>query len=369
MRRSTFIVAAPVALASLLSAVEAQAQSQTQTQPQTPGEFRIYLENDSLLNPFPTRTDRYYTHGTRLEWLRGEQSPDANFLPGVTHADWCSLVCGGGFRRGNVNAGYALGQNMYTPQDISIAAPQPNDRPWAGHLYGSRIASISYVEESLNAQRQDRIEVSLGIVGPASLAKELQTAWHKLDRDWVRPRGWDNQLRNEPILQLRYETALRWPREDGGHADFIARVRGNLGNGLTSLEAEVTGRIGWNLSGFGVSTIQPGFAPAAAAMTGQTNALTGTRWLASGNLFVRAGIKAVAHNITLDGNTFARNDIRIIRTPLVPEIAIGAELNLVGNFWLSYQFIHRGSEFARRNGRAAPAQEFGSVTLTLKTGN
>ena len=33
---------------------------------------------------------------------------------------------------------------------------------------------------------------------------------------------------------------------------------------------------------------------------------------------------------------------------LVPEIGVGFEVNLVGNFWLTYQFIHRGSEFERR---------------------
>lgn len=359
MRGSTITIAAAAAFASLPFGVEARAQ--------TPGEFRIYLENDSLLNPFPTRTDRYYTHGTRLEWLRPEQRSDAHFLPGVTHADWCNLVCGGGFREGNVNTGYALGQNMYTPEDISIATPQPNDRPWAGLLYGSRIARISYEEESLNAQRQDRIELSLGIVGPASLAKEVQIGFHDLIGAG-RPNGWDNQLRNEPVLQLRYETAFRWPRTEGGNADFIPRVRANLGNALTSLEAEVTGRIGWNLSGFGVLSIPAPPPPPAFATTRRTNALTGARWLASGNLFLRAGIRAVAHNITLDGNTFVRNDIRIHRKPFVPEIAAGLEVNLVGNFWLTYQFIHRGSEFERRNGRDAPAQEFGSLTLAWTFG-
>ncbi len=358
MRRSTITGAAAIALASLLLAVEAQAQ--------TPGEFRVYEENDSWLNPFPSRTDRYYTQGLRVEWLSSPQNRDAHFLPGITHTDWCSLICGKGFRSGHVNAGYAVGQNMYTPEDISIAAPQPNDRPWAGLLYGTRIARISYEEESLKAQRQDRIEISLGIVGPASLAGETQIAFHDLIGEG-RPNGWDNQLRNEPVLQVRYETALRWPRNDGGNADIIPRVRANLGNALISLEADVTARIGWNLSGFGVQAPQP-FAPAAAALGRQTNALTGAGWLASGNLFLRAGIKAVAHNITLDGNTFARNDIRIRRKTFVPEIGVGFEVNLVGNVWLTYQFIHRGSEFERRNGRDAPAQEFGSFTIAWTFG-
>lgn len=360
MRRSTIILASAVVLESLLLPGEAQAQ--------VPGEVRIYAEND-FFNPFTEQTDRYYTQGLRVEWLRPEEKSDAHFLPGITHADWCSLVCGNGFREGNVNTGHAIGQNMYTPEDISIAAPQPNDRPWAGLLYGSRIARISYLERSLKAQRQDRIEVTLGVVGPASLAGVTQIEFHRLiGAD--RPNGWDNQLRNEPVLQLRYDTALRWPRKEGGNADIIPRARANLGNALISLEADVTMRIGRNLSGFGAQAIPPPASPPPApeTMTGRTHALMGRRWPASFNLFLRGGIKAVAHNITLDGNSFARNDIRIDRTPFVPEIAAGFEVNLIGNFWLTYQFIHRGSEFRRRNGRAAPAQEFGSLTFAWTLG-
>jgi len=344
--------------ASLLLATEGRAQ--------TPGEFRIYEENDSWLNPPNYRTDRYYTQGLRIEKLRRAEKSDAHFLPGISHSDWCSLVCGKGFKENNVNTGYAVGQNMYTPENILIAAPQPNDRPWAGLLYVSRIARASYEETSLKAQRQDRIEVSLGIVGPASLAGETQIGFHDLIGE-DRPAGWDNQLRNEPILQLRYDTALRWPRKEGGNVDFIPRLRANLGNALTSLEADVTVRIGRNLSGFGVtSAAQP--APAASVMERQAYALRGSSWPASFNFFLRAGIKAVARNITLDGNTFARNDILIERTPLVPEFAAGVEVNLVGNFWLTYQFIHRGSEFERRKGGDAPPQRFGSVTLAFMTG-
>lgn len=354
MRRSTILAAVAGAFASFPLAAEPRAEA--------PGEIRIIEEND-LFNWFTQQTDRYYTQGLRGEWLSSSRKSDAHFLPGITHEDWCSLVCGRGARQGSVNTGYAIGQSMYTPADVTIAAPQPNDRPWAGLLYGSRIARISYEDPSFDAQRQDRIEVSLGIVGPASLAKDIQIGWHDL---WgFGPlNGWDNQLRNEPVLQLRYETALRWPRTGGRNADAVARVRANLGNALTSLEADATVRIGWNLTGFGVSQNPLAPPPAAFATTGQANALRGAGWRASFNLFLRAGIKAVAHNILLDGNSFARNDIRIERTPFVPELAAGVEVGLAG-FRVSFQFIHRGSEFETRRGGDAPAQQFGSITVAL----
>lgn len=358
MRNLMITAAVTLVIGNLLGAAEAAAQ--------VPGEFRFYEENDSI-NPFGEGTDRYYTQGLRLEWLSPSSKADKEFLPGISHEDWCSLICGDGAGQGSVNTGYAVGQNMYTPAIITVAAPQPYDRPWGGMLYGSRIARISYDEPSLGARRQDRIEASLGIVGPASLAREAQILWHSIVGA-PRPNGWDNQLSSEPILQLRYETALRWPKKEGGNFDFIPRVRANLGNALTSLEADVTARIGWNLSGFGVQPIGAPFIEDS-GMEGDANARRRPTWLASGNLFLRAGFRAVARNIFLDGNTFGENDIRIDRTPFVPEIAVGAELNLVGNFWVTAQYIHRGSEFETWRGRKAPAQEFAAITLALTIGN
>lgn len=362
MRKSAIIVAGAVILAGRPQAAEAQS---VETEERPRGEVRIYQEND-YFNPFSEGTDRYYTHGQKVEWLPPRRA-DEDFLPGITHADWCRLVCGKGAGEGNVDAGFAVGQNMYTPADITNPAPQPFDRPWAGLLYASRIARISYKVPSWGLQRQDRIEVSLGIVGPASFAEELQIWWHSvIDAD--RPNGWDNQLRNEPVLQLRYETALRWPQEDGGNADFIARGRANLGNALTSLEAEGTVRIGWNLSGFGVQAIGQPLRLAAAGKAARPTARRGTRWPASANLFLRGAVRAVARNIVIDGNTFVDNDIRIDRTPFVPEFAAGVEMNVVNDIWLSFQFIHRGSEFEDRLGRAAPAQQFGAFTLAWGIG-
>lgn len=353
MRNSTNTVAAAT-LAIILIADKGHAE--------VPSEWRLYVEND-YLNPFTERTDRYYTQGMRIERLSGQQSRDAQFLPGLTHSNWCSLFCGSGHRADDgevsIESGYAFGQNMYTPADITIAPPQPYDRPWAGMSYVSRIARISYRDGSLKMKRQDQIEMSVGIVGPASLAGKTQVWWHDL-WGFDEPKGWDNQLRNEPVLQLRYETAIRWQPER--YCDVTPRLRGNLGNALVSLEAEIAGRIGWNLSGFGVPSI-PGPPPAlASAFAPQVNASRGARWLQGGNLFARVGIKAVAHNILLDGNTFARNDIRIDRKPFVPEIAVGTEWNLVNNVRLTFQFIRRGSEFWSL-GRDAPAQEYGAITI------
>lgn len=333
-----------------------------QAQPELPGEFRLYEENDAL-NFFTERTDQYYTQGIRVENLYSSRESSADFLPGIPNEGLC-LACGDdrgdGRRQRAVNTGWAIGQNIYTPAIITIAAPQPYDRPWAGMLYVSRIARFTFYDPQSGIERQDRIELSLGMVGSASLAGPIQILWH----DWFNfddPNGWDNQLRDEPIVQGRYETAARWQTR-GGNADIIPRVRANLGNALISVEAEVTARIGWNLTGFGAMTIA-GAMKQAEATPLRADASAGSGGL-SGNVFLRAGMRVVAHNIFLDGNTFARNDIRIDRTPLVPEIAAGIELSL-GCVRLAFQFVHRGSEFRGWRGRDAPPQQFGSINLTI----
>jgi hypothetical protein len=324
-----------------------------------PDEVRLHEENDSI--PIGDWTDRYYTQGLKFEAFWHDLGPDASFLPGISHAQWCSLICGKGAKTARVEAGFAIGQNMYTPERIEIARPQPYDLPWAGHLYASRVARIGYEEPSLRARRQDRIDITVGVVGPVAFAKQTQIFWHDKVTPAPRPNGWDNQLKNEPVLQLRYETTLRWPRREGGKIDFTSRVRANVGNALVALEGEITGRVGWNLSRLGGGS--NGVSPPILLGEERTATRKWPRLLTTGSFFVRTGMQAVAHNIILQGNTFTDNDIRIRKKPFVPERAAGVELNLIGDFWVTAQRVRRGSEFKTLRGRHAPDHEFTAVTL------
>lgn len=357
-------MAAAAGVAGLLC----NAQAEARTPPGADGEYKLTWENDEFLPAVDDRNDRFYTNGVRMERLEPSSSSDRRLLPGIPHRSWC-VLCGKDSGTARVSTGYAFGQSMYTPEDISVATPQRNDRPWAGLLWVSRIARMSHEAGSLKAQRQDRIEVSLGIVGPASLAGDIQTWWHRDVVNAQRPEGWHNQLRNEPVLQLRYDTALRWPRKEGGPADVIPRVRANVGNALTSVEADLTLRLGYNLSGFGVHSVGPD--AAAAAVAGVTKGRAGGwlrgRWRPSANVFVRGGGKAVAHSIFLDGNTFARNDIDIRRKPFVSELAAGFEIR-VWRIAFGYQVVRRSSEFSRQKLGDTGPQKFGSFSLALVLG-
>src|SRR5690606_31182339 len=107
----------------------------------------------------------------------------------------------------------------------------PNERPYAGWLYTSS-GLISDTGSIL-----ERMEITLGVVGPSSLAKQTQREIHKA-RGFDVPRGWNNQLRNEPGIILSYEKAwknyLGFGLLDYG-MDFTPKAGLMLGNIYTNV--------------------------------------------------------------------------------------------------------------------------------------
>ena len=144
---------------------------------------------------------------------------------------------------------YSLGQDIFTPEDIGERDLIKDDRPYAGWLYGG----IGLTSE--NGKRLDTLELNLGIVGPYSLADETQDNWHKLI-GIDRPKGWRNQLENEPGIVLYYERKWRslakLPVEDiipidDLAFDFTPHVGAALGNVFTYGAAGFTLRFGDDL--------------------------------------------------------------------------------------------------------------------------
>ena len=89
------------------------------------GILSLVLENDLFYN-----TDRNYTNGVRVSWLSAEDKTPEWVL---RLADKFPLFPVGKA----VRASYAVGQNMYTPEDITLRDPPLDDRPYGGWLYGS----------------------------------------------------------------------------------------------------------------------------------------------------------------------------------------------------------------------------------------
>lgn len=298
--------------------------------------FGFQIENDVL-----SGTDRHYTNGLRAVWLSSEGGTPEWAL---RLADAVPLFPAGAVRR----YGLSLGHSIFTPFDTESREPLPDQRPYAGWLYGG----IGFVSDT--GQRLDYLELQVGIVGPSAGGEMVQNEWHSLI-GVKEARGWRNQLKDEPALQLAYERKVRAWRTvttNGFSADITPHVGVMLGNVMTSAAAGATVRFGMDLpQDYGPPRIRPG--------------LTGSTYFVPGGprgWYVFAGIegRAVARNIFLDGNTF-RDSHSVSKLPLVGEIQAGVAVTL-GEARLAYTHVLRSHEY---RGQRNP-DSFGSFSLSLQ---
>ncbi|MDP3017374.1 MAG: lipid A deacylase LpxR family protein, partial [Deltaproteobacteria bacterium] len=130
--------------------------------------FILYFENDIFGG-----TDRHYTNAIRLTWLSQDltEYDEDTRLPrwGLPLIRKLPLINRPGFQR---NVGLSLGQNIYTPEDIFRRDLIKDDRPYAGWTY------LSLTFHVKNTVKLDVFEVTMGIVGPSSLAEETQRIIH-----------------------------------------------------------------------------------------------------------------------------------------------------------------------------------------------
>ena len=140
---------------------------------------------------------------------------------------------------------FGLGHHIYTPEDISLEIPAPNDRPYAGLLYGSVGAVLNQ-----NDTRIDQLQLLFGVVGPASQADSIQIAYHRLINA-EDPRGWDNQISNRPAFELSWRrTHIANLVGDSGSpgfkVQFAPHYGARVGNLKTAANLGATVRFGWN---------------------------------------------------------------------------------------------------------------------------
>ncbi|MFC6669317.1 lipid A deacylase LpxR family protein [Marinobacterium aestuariivivens] len=317
-----------------------------------PWTYNFYLENDLF-----AETDRHYTNGARFSAV----SPDIdNFLydprlPAWVRElnDWFEPlypVPESRIDEVRRNIVLTLGQQIYTPEDIDRTDIDPTDRPYAAWLYGG----VGYHAKTRN--KLNSVELNLGMIGPAALGQEAQDFIHDL-RGFDKFQGWDNQLENEPGLQLVYEhkrrqQSLKTPA--GWGTDLIWHAGGSLGNVATYLNAGAELRLGWRLpDDFGTSALRPGGDNSAPGR--RDPRLNGTLGLHG---FVSLDGRWVLQDIFLDGNTW-RDSHSVDRESLVGEAALGVSAVFEG--WkLSFARVHRSREFeGQRKGNS-----YGSLSVS-----
>lgn len=301
-------------------------------EPPPPGsELQLFVENDKWAH-----TDRYYTNGIKFgigKPLKVLETPLAELLR--------SLDRDGGE---DVHVGLFLGQNMYTPRDISIAAAQPNDRPWAAWLY------LGGVAQRARGNLLNTLEIDVGVVGPAALGEQVQDGWHRLIGTG-RPKGWDNQGPSEPAFMASFLHKRRYGIGGNGNADIVAHAGASLGTVMTNARAGALLRLGQGLTGFGPDTIEPG-----GAMLQATRARQGREWY----LFAGIDHRAVARNIFLDGPAF-HDGPSVERRDHVFDTSLGFSFRYNG-LRFSWTRIRRSEEFRSAAGGGG-VQRFDSLNL------
>lgn len=287
--------------------------------------------------------DRYYTSGVRAGWTRrGERVPSwlqdvADLFPLFVERE----------ERGRLKTSIHLAQNMYTPEDIERETPDPADRPYAGWLY----LNFSLAED--HGDRLDRLQVTLGTVGPASLADRTQEAVHDLIGS-PDPRGWDAQIGNEMTLMLGYERQLRGRAglADGGWGwDLTPHWGVSVGSPFTFANAGAILRAGRNLPrDFGPPRINPALSGSHTFDTAETR---------GGYLFAGVDTRLMGYNLFLDGPLF-RDGPSVDKHPALGELTAGFVFHWQG-VRVGYTHVWRTREFS---GQDTGAAEFGSLHAT-----
>src|SRR5262245_54228256 len=219
---STPTFAARIGAALLLSLTPLCAAAQNWT-------ATLISENDAYLR----LGDRHYTNGLYLSLTTPQRPGNETFA---------------------YRYSFFLGQNIYTPEDILLSDPDPDDRPYAGWLY----AGVRMYRESPTVL--DRIDLSLGIVGPSSGADAVQTWLHAMDVfGGMKPRGWAHQLGDEPTVELNAQRTWRVTLSQGFLAsEFLPEANLALGNVFTYAGLGASIRVGRNLrADWGAPRIQP----------------------------------------------------------------------------------------------------------------
>jgi lipid A 3-O-deacylase len=314
------------------------------------------IENDGTT--FGGNGDRWYTGGWRLQRdIAAEpDDPDRPWVDAVAAdaATWLDVLPDGDGSAPFTTVSLVVGQQIYTPENIETTAVVENDRPYAGWLYTGLARYDTWLDPDAAVRRdvEHMVELDVGIVGPASMAEQVQDATHDVLNE-EKAHGWDNQLDNEFGVVLRAARSSRdgyAPSLFGGPLswDLISCWSGALGNVDTHAGGGALLRFGFALPrSFDVQSgdrrlLQPG------ASFDQP---------ASFYCFAGVDGRLVLQNIFLDGNSF-HSSHHVDKEPLVGALRLGVSYES-GGFRIAYTCNYLTDEF-----EGQPAGEiYGSVTV------
>ena len=301
---------------------------------------RLKIDNDLATGK---DKDYGYSSGVMLEVAARTSAHDGwgqDGEPGLLCPLWRWL---GGGRVPSEYVSFRLDQAIYTPENSRATWLIPSDRPYAATL----MASLAGVR--LQEGQWVRNELRLGWVGPSVRGEKLQNAVHRVI-DAPRFRGWAHQLHDEPLLEWAQYRVRRW-QPASGRTDVLGHWGMRLGNLQSSAFAGLEWRFGNRLQDDGGSApLRPGSNEPGEVSWYRSDT---TQW----NLFVQGGVRAVAWDLTLDGNAW-HDSHHVKRKPVVADAGAGFTVRQ-GRWGVQFMWVVRSREF--RGQRHVPS--FGSLQI------
>lgn len=329
------------------------AHAQAPGQQQETVHFGTY-ENDSFFD-----TDRFYTNGVQLS-IKRSRDQRSDFARALTRRACIWLGCEDSVL---LTSQTNYGQLMYTPSNITLAAPQPQDRPWAGLLYVEQ----SYALLSPDHRTLTTLSAQLGVTGPASLSEDAQKLFHKI-MDRPAPKGWHNQIGGSLSVMASAERrtaldALSIKLPGDVQLNTAGYWRLAAGNTMTYAAGGLAVVIGKDLPE--VSPPPPGIGNKLAKDSfGPTTCLI--KWLQC-TAFGAVETRLMARNVFLDGRMF-RDDPSVKRRNVVTDLIVGMRLDFPdsrtashGPWFAQFKITRRSREF--RSSLPIPRHRMAAITL------
>jgi len=305
------------------------------------------FENDalSLFNP----SDDGYSNGLLYTWGRSNyNSFEALELPNWIRyiSDWTYINQG---TDKDYSLEYGVSQRMYTPDDLAKSEIVWGDTPYAGTLlWHTKIRH--YGDNSANS-----LGLTLGVIGPASLAEVSQKVIHKAIGA-TDPKGWDNQINNEPVFRIEGEHIDRfYTHYFAGDLAFDSSVYSNIGVG--NLRSNVGSGLAFRLGNMLDQTYASINPDSGTTMSGVTVSST-DKWY--WQVFTTVYASYVFNDITLDGNTFTESySVDLINEQAVVTLGTAA----VYNSWGVAFTVHCGTDQFEEQ---QVISKYGSLTLSYR---
>ena len=144
------------------------------------GSWSVAFENDGV-----SGEDNNYSNGIGIGWTSADAERYSDDSITGTFVRWASFLPQVDDPAYTKFASFALSQHIFTPEDITVADPPADDRPYSGGLF---FDSSVYL---LGDGAMHAWTLRLGVVGPSSLAEGLDECGRLFgsDRPVFRPNG------------------------------------------------------------------------------------------------------------------------------------------------------------------------------------